>query len=174
MRLGWAIVGLVAVAACGPTTKNTPKTTEECQSYAASRAGLSFSTAAEQNAYFNTVITQTHGGNASVRPTYLSCLDKIGALPEGVMSQSQTGYSLVSERSRKRSDLMSGGAGYKVVYLRSEAQLDMNTSIFGAADKGTIPLPMTYAELPGGAALWGAMSQEQQVRVLSFLSQGDS
>lgn len=165
MRFSWAVLGLLAVSACGPTPQKTPKNTDECQSYAASRAGLSFSSVEAKQAYFNSVITSTHGGNTTVRPTYLGCLDKIGALPEGVTSTGQAGTLPVSERAKYRSDVMSGGAGYKVVYLRSESK---------TAGELTASQPLGFTLLPRDAALLETMTPEQQIRALVLLSTGET
>lgn len=168
MRLTWVILGLVAVAACGPTPQKTPKNTDECQSYAASRAGLGFSSTAAKQAYFDKVVTDTHGGDRSLRTTYLGCLDNIGALPEGVFSQGQSGYLPIGERTGHRSDVMSGGAGYKIVRLRADDQGLMPA----VTQNGTMPLPTEYARVPGGETLWATLSQSEQMRVLSYLSAG--
>ncbi|AML51444.1 hypothetical protein [Falsihalocynthiibacter arcticus] len=168
MRLSWAVLGLLGVAACGPTPPKTPKNTDECQSYAASRAGLSFSSVGAKQAYFSKVVTDTHGDNKTVRSTYLGCLDQIGALPEGVNSVGQSGSIPIGERTGNRSDVMSGGAGYKIVSFRSEGP----GMIASASATGTEPLPLEYAGISGGADLWSTLSQSQQKRVQSYLSSG--
>ncbi|WP_380057824.1 hypothetical protein ACFE33_05225 [Falsihalocynthiibacter sp. SS001] len=176
MRLIAGTLGLLMVAACGPTQTRAPATEAECQAALASRSGLSFDSAVARDSYFNRLIDGVETDSNGLRFPYLECLNRAGALPAGVEFESSAGYVPTSQRGRYGSNVLSDGASYRTESFKpTPAPAPTVVSATPkSAPAGKLALPTQYPLQAGDAELWTTLTLEQQKRALSFLETGST